>query len=157
MGGAGGERLRGVGADPLHNLVQLGASASACVRARSLTWFVMPGRSRDACEPRVSARRVCENVLNECELGPKDMNERETWGKMRDTRVPALSVCHTHSLKSPFLRPTLPLSYHYRRVAVFLRGPAANITALAAGGNLHHKEFDLVESKPCDGLLEWVS
>ena len=36
MVGAGGERLRGVGADPLHNLVQLGASASACVLARCL-------------------------------------------------------------------------------------------------------------------------
>ena len=36
MVGAGGERLRGVGADPLNNLVQLGASASAFVRARCL-------------------------------------------------------------------------------------------------------------------------
>ena len=36
MVGAGGERLRGIGVDPLHNLVQLGASASACVRARCL-------------------------------------------------------------------------------------------------------------------------
>ena len=36
MVGAGGERLRGVGADPLHNLVQLRASASAYVRARCL-------------------------------------------------------------------------------------------------------------------------
>ena len=31
---AGGERLRGVGADPLGNPVQLGVSASAFVRAR---------------------------------------------------------------------------------------------------------------------------
>ena len=36
MVGAGGERLRGVRADPLHNLVQLGASASAFVRARCM-------------------------------------------------------------------------------------------------------------------------
>jgi hypothetical protein len=43
-------------------------------------------------------------------------------------------VTHTLS-KAAFLRPTLPLSHYYRRVAVFLRGPAANITALAAGGN----------------------
>ena len=33
-----------------------------CVLAHSLSWLVMLGRSRDACEPRVSARRVCENV-----------------------------------------------------------------------------------------------
>ena len=36
MVGAGSERLRGVGADPLLNPVQLGAHGSACVRARSL-------------------------------------------------------------------------------------------------------------------------
>ena len=33
MGGAGGEPLRGVGADPLRSPVQLGLLASACVRA----------------------------------------------------------------------------------------------------------------------------
>ena len=32
----GGERLRGVGSDPLRSPVQLGAHGSACVRARSL-------------------------------------------------------------------------------------------------------------------------
>ena len=36
MGGAGGEQLGSVRADPLHDLVQLGAHAIACVRARSL-------------------------------------------------------------------------------------------------------------------------
>jgi hypothetical protein len=36
VGRVGGEPLRGVGADPLHDLVQLGAHAIACVRARSL-------------------------------------------------------------------------------------------------------------------------
>ena len=36
MVGAGGERLRGIGVDPLHNLVQLGAHAIACVLACSL-------------------------------------------------------------------------------------------------------------------------
>ena len=33
MVGAGGEQLRSVRTDPLHNLVQLGAHGSACVRA----------------------------------------------------------------------------------------------------------------------------
>ena len=36
MVGAGGEELRSVRADPLHNLVQLGAHAIACVLACSL-------------------------------------------------------------------------------------------------------------------------
>ena len=36
MVGAGGEQLRSVRADPLHDLVQLGAHAIACVLARSL-------------------------------------------------------------------------------------------------------------------------
>ena len=36
MVGAWGERLPGVGANPLRNHVQLGAHASACVRARCM-------------------------------------------------------------------------------------------------------------------------
>ena len=67
MVGAGGERLRGVGADPLHNLVQLGASASAFVRARCLlmsqllclvSWSRVPQLVRRDCERADAAVRV---------------------------------------------------------------------------------------------------
>ena len=85
-------------------------SKRMCVCARSLTWFVMPGRSRDACEPHVIARRVCENVLNECELGPKDMNERETWETMRESHTPALCLSHTQKK-----RPRLHLAHACER------------------------------------------
>ena len=70
MVGAGGERLRGIGVDPLHNLVQLGASASACVRARCLLmsqllclvsslvpWLVRRDRERSDAAVRVRASR----------------------------------------------------------------------------------------------------
>ena len=68
MVGAGSERLRGVGADPLRNPVQLGAHDSACVRARSLLmplllclvsslapWLVRRDRERPDAVVRVRA------------------------------------------------------------------------------------------------------
>ena len=73
MGGAGGERLRGVGADPLHNLVQLGASASAFVRARCLLMSQhlclvssrVPWLVRRDCERAEAAVRVRASSLLE--------------------------------------------------------------------------------------------
>ena len=64
---AGGERLRGVGADPLHNLVQLGASASAVVRARCLLM------SQHLC---LVSSRVPWLVRRDCERAEADVRVR---------------------------------------------------------------------------------
>ena len=72
------------------------AACTLCVSPRLGSSYA-GGRSRDACEPRVSARRVCEKHLNECELGPQDTNERERWRKCRGRRV-THTTTHTHTL-----------------------------------------------------------
>ena len=60
MVGAGGEQLRSVRADPLHNLVQLGAHAIACVLACSLLMSSLVYLVSYSCRP---SRRVWSDAI----------------------------------------------------------------------------------------------
>ena len=62
------------------------AACTLCVSPRHSARHML-GVVRAMRASRVSARRVCEKHLNECELGPQDTNERERWRKCRGRRV----------------------------------------------------------------------
>ena len=72
------------------------AACTLCVSPRHSARHML-GVVRAMRASRVSARRVCEKHLNECELGPQDTNERERWRKCRGRRV-THTHRHTHTL-----------------------------------------------------------
>ena len=86
------------------------AACTLCVSPRHSARHML-GVVRAMRASRVSARRVCEKHLNECELGPQDTNERERWRKCRGRRVTHTPThTQTHSLstkKRPRLRVSL--------------------------------------------------
>ena len=74
----------------------MAAACTLCVSPRHSARHML-GVVRAMRASRVSARRVCEKHLNECELGPQDTNERERWRKCRGRRV-THTHRHTHTL-----------------------------------------------------------
>ena len=73
------------------------AACTLCVSPRHSARHML-GVVRAMRASRVSARRVCEKHLNECELGPQDTNERERWRKCRGRHVRRHTHTDTHTL-----------------------------------------------------------